>query len=454
MKYKVSKYYRSFGSNGLDEGILYHSIFGNATRASTDLINILDEHHRCKRTLTAQKIGIPSGLIAKLINKKILVRTDNYMETIDANVSGSDRRKIRHLRLCVTRNCNMRCKYCYIDCDDIGNFMSCDIARLAIDKYLAILKKSVCSGKITLFGGEPFLNWKCISDALEYIKKEDPGRRYIEHIIITTNGTLLNERNLEFLRQFGVHIAVSLDGPKDVNDSMRKMKNGGGSFDRIVESLNVLKKINYKNISITSIIGDHNINDVESLSELVSKYSSFSTISNAYAEPKEVSFRGSDEEMAEAIIKLCMCMRKLGTSCSGKLLQPVKKALYGNNSLLNCTACGCEISVDPNGTVRPCPGYDGKSGTIYKLDDALNSDNHSKCSRRSVANIPECKGCDIEGLCSGGCMLNAYNVHGGDIFRRADTCGITKLVFNKFMNYMLEVINQRSSSGVSRAAAM
>ena len=51
---------------------------------------------------------------------------------------------------------------------------------------------------------------------------------------LTTNATLLEPEDARLFRDHRFHVAVSLDGDRIVNDALRPMRDGGGSYRRIV----------------------------------------------------------------------------------------------------------------------------------------------------------------------------------------------------------------------------
>jgi len=58
---------------------------------------------------------------------------------------------------------------------------------------------------------------------------------------LTTNATLLQPGDAQLLSAYRTHVAVSIDGPKDINDGVRPMNGGGSSYDRLIQGLEVLQ---------------------------------------------------------------------------------------------------------------------------------------------------------------------------------------------------------------------
>ena len=57
---------------------------------------------------------------------------------------------------------------------------------------------------------------------------------------LTTNGLLLDDDIIDFLNEEMGNVVISLDGRKDVNDNMRKLPDGDGSYDAILPAFKKL----------------------------------------------------------------------------------------------------------------------------------------------------------------------------------------------------------------------
>lgn len=85
-----------------------------------------------------------------------------------------------HLTLCVTEDCNFRCKYCVysnlyeFERDYSSNQMDFNIAKKAIDYYFMLLQEGerynpLRKPVVGFYGGEPLLNFKLIKKCVIYI---------------------------------------------------------------------------------------------------------------------------------------------------------------------------------------------------------------------------------------------------------------------------------------------
>lgn len=155
---------------------------------------------------------------------------------------------VKNLVLEVTQNCNFRCKYCSYSGSYYYNrlhnqlAMSFDIATKSIDYFGCLLHSALRTAPrknaiISFYGGEPLLEFKLIKKCVDYCKSNS----YFDHqnirFSVTTNGSLLSDRIIDYLARNDFILDISLDGPKEVHDTNRVFRNGKGSFDKIWENV-------------------------------------------------------------------------------------------------------------------------------------------------------------------------------------------------------------------------
>ncbi len=154
-------------------------------------------------------------------------------------------RRLSQLELCVTENCNLRCRYCvysgkyrYARTRSARN-MPFETARKAINYFMAHSGDSAVRC-ISFYGGEPMLRKGFVRRCVEYALDQSSGRKVL--FGLTTNGTLLTEEFAEFLRDHNFTLTVSLDGPRRIHDGNRIFASGAGSFARVMESVRMICK--------------------------------------------------------------------------------------------------------------------------------------------------------------------------------------------------------------------
>lgn len=435
--FKLSKYFRYIVSEHVcDKGVMWHALIGNSLLASKKVIDYI-----CAldgKVFYLDKITLPHKIKQELINGLYFVSDSVSEETSIFKLYKPSKPSVKHLRLCISNNCNMSCSYCYVKNQEEATQMPYDIAKKAILEYLKILKSAKEHGNITFFGGEPFLNWETFRRTVLLIRQIDSQSHFIKNISVVTNGTLINSKRAAFLRDNNIGVSISFDGPKNINDKVRLIKEGGGSYHSIIKGLQKLIDSNYKPSSLVCTIGNHNI---EALREVVSFAHARQislNINHAFAEPKHLIYKFDDNKLIKSLLEVSAFGCNCGANFDGTWQWAYNRLFSNKRYLRHCAASGGEFSIDSGGNVKPCPGFDVKYGSIDNVNEVLNSETYNYFWNRAAPNLPDCKGCEIEGLCGGGCMLNASKNHDGDIYRACDSCNVFKEVFRCLVMRYLE----------------
>ena len=118
------------------------------------------------------------------------------------------------------------------------------------------------------WGGEPLLNWKVIKRIVEYVDTVTKKYEISIELGICTNGSLLNDQILKFMKLHRIKAIVSLDGLEKENDRFRKTINGKGTFKKIVKALDGLSR--YRLLyGVELCLNDYNFNSVERVIDFV-----------------------------------------------------------------------------------------------------------------------------------------------------------------------------------------
>lgn len=145
--------------------------------------------------------------------------------------------------------CNMDCGYCFYH-DEAKNREKESYGLMDIGTLESIIKKSItvseekCS--ILFQGGEPVIRgldfFKEVIRLEAYYKEYYGKKNYIFHNAIQTNGTLLDEEWVDFLKTNNFLVGISLDGNMFTHDFYRKDKEGNGTFERVLKGISLLKE--------------------------------------------------------------------------------------------------------------------------------------------------------------------------------------------------------------------
>lgn len=142
----------------------------------------------------------------------------------------------------ITDACNLACRYCFVA--QQPHFMTLDTAKDAVNflvnnfKYLQEKNKHYKNNHIsvTYFGGEPTLLFDEIIVPLTIWAKETYGD--LINFGITTNGTLLNQERIQFMKDYNIVPLLSMDGGPETQNYNRPCRNENlNSFDLVYKNI-------------------------------------------------------------------------------------------------------------------------------------------------------------------------------------------------------------------------
>ncbi|MFH1868388.1 MAG: radical SAM protein [Candidatus Omnitrophota bacterium] len=172
---------------------------------------------------------------------------------IYANITGK-RIPIR-LDLNVTKFCNLRCSYCYVDFDDLKN--KPEIPASQWNQLLSDMYKRGTRA-VRIMGGEPL-----IRDDIGLIIDHAVGLGMITEL--NTNGYFVKKRINELKKLDS--LCISLDGDKEANDKLR----GNGCHDRAIEAIEIAKREGI-DVRIHGMVTNQTMDSLDYLAGLSKKY--------------------------------------------------------------------------------------------------------------------------------------------------------------------------------------
>lgn len=333
---------------------------------------------------------------------------------------------ISAITLIMTTDCNLRCKYCFTR--NYGYKPEYVDQKVFID-FINELQEIKNGGSIDnlFFGGEPFLHLDQMNEIQEYYQKKDfiySNTRMLFSIV--TNGTIVNDKTVEFINKYLHNIQFSIDGNISVNDKNRITRNNRGSYYLILNQLSKhLENIN-TNISIKQTYDPYN--QLHMLENYIDQYQNF------FHPLKNISFtsmviRNSDIFTQEEQIQY---IDEYAKTYEWWYENFIKKGFYKeqtffgeftrnvqdiNGSLNNFftteqkTPCGqgkALLGIDQNGNIYPChhfqysePGYSDFNLLTYKQNGDLQKINLEKLQKFNSYNLIKgpCKHCQASQNC-------------------------------------------------------
>lgn len=234
---KPSRYNLIFGTNKSDEYVLYNTL--------SDAIFIIDQQVKDNLSLKETINNINEKAYQDFIKEGIVIEDDvdeRRIYKVRSDFKKYEEKKSVFM-ITITYDCNLSCPYCF---EEKGKK---DLSTMIdVNSIIEFIKKRTIFHKspeleIQLFGGEPFLKTDLSFKILDELKLWSEGEKIKLEIIIYTNGTICNEGILNKLSGFNIkYVQVTLDGAKEDHDKRRVYFNKKGSYEKIMETLEMFKK--------------------------------------------------------------------------------------------------------------------------------------------------------------------------------------------------------------------
>lgn len=320
-------------------------------------------------------------------------------------------------------SCNFNCTYCYQD--EYSNPKS-EGGYQIIDAFFHYILKNFDDRRkyITVFGGEPLLNTDSQKERIAYLLRKATEANI--DVCFVTNGYFLEEYMDILLSGKIREIQVTLDGTKDYHNKRRFLKGGGTTFERIVRGIDLCLG-NHLPVNLRMVIDKENINDLPDFASFAidKGWTSSHYFKTQIGRNYELHHCQSTPEKLFSRISLFEKIFELTKSHPQieqfyKPAYSVSKYLAENGCLPDplfdaCPACKTEWAFDYTGKIYSCTATVGKEdealGTYYP-EAELNESMVDEWESRDVTSIAECKNCELQLACGGGCGSVAKNKNG------------------------------------------
>lgn len=343
----------------------------------------------------------------------------------------------------VSYNCNFRCPYCFENRETKNGKKKIAFTKELVDiAYKAQdfiqPRKELRKNSITLYGGEPLLAEN--KEVVNYIVEEGKKRGYTFEAI--TNGYELDQF-LNLLTPDGINrLQITIDGPKEIHDQRRIHYRDGGTFDKIIENLQLALDRNVKVV----VRMNTDARNIEKFIELknffdekqFSKYPNFNIYSARLRDYDHFTKTDHSKMTFISPQSFTSHQMELGINTIRQdrgIYKNIYEALVNKHALsltaIACTAQSGGNVLDPLGNIYPCWEVIGMNhfikGTYNEKGIIWNQEVLSKW-HVNVGQKEPCNHCRYALICGGGChyhnMINGIETQ----------CGIFKSVFNKIVN--------------------
>ena len=302
-----------------------------------------------------------------------------------------------------TTACNLRCKYCYSA--HINKSMPKEIADLFFTSIPKLLEKyNKDNYHVSFFGGDPLMNW----DIIEYMVPKLKQDKLCDSIVIITNGLLLNQEKIDYLKEHHIPISLSFDGLW--NKDSRPLANNKSSFDLYIKNKELLRQIT---TGCKVMLSPQNFSTLtENFEFFIEDYGfmfpDFSLVrDDIYTEHDLQVYDKEITRLADRVIKY----NKEGIVCNAGIftlymLDAIVAKKFGKRDH-GCFAGHSGALYSTDGKYYPCERfsslkqhllYDAVKDEFYDSIDILKQPKYT-----DNREFPECKACVLYQFCNAGC---------------------------------------------------
>lgn len=399
------------------------------TNSAVEIINKIEDKTEEEAFFTLESIyevtrEDAAEFIDYLLEMGVIIKQKEkqYITILNDNIE--EKNNIAHCYLHVTRRCNLNCGYCSIDANQDNKDLTTNQVRSIIRK-LSINKIN----QLVFSGGEPLLR-DDLEELVLYAKKMIPD------IGLVSNGTLITEKNAEFIAKNFDKIQISLDsGIEEIHDLLR----GKGSFSKTVNGIQLLKEYGHQNIKITPTVNQLNIKNIEEIVKIAKDLDLLMearfVLPTGRGEQNQDEFCIQYKDMYEAYLRIWKECERLDfknysvKEFYDKYMRPT----------VSCGVCKSKLCIDVNGDIYPCAymmNEEVKIGNIFEQTNLREIVRKSKIGTKianfDVDHIHKCKDCEVRYFCGGGCMAIRYG-NTGEIDGDGMDCAYYRKLFGQLI---------------------
>jgi uncharacterized protein len=317
-------------------------------------------------------------------------------------------------------NCNLRCKYCFYN-DVAENRATENYGIMKVDTLEKLVQRAFdyAENAVTFAfqGGEPTLaGLDFYKNLIEFERKYNKKNIQVNNAI-QTNGMVIDDKWAKFLADNKFLVGLSLDGPKEIHDTNRTDSKGKGSFNKVMNTVQIFDKYNVE-YNILFVVNAFVARHISKIYNFFRKhnfgYIQFIPCQDPLNEkPGQHAYSLTPERYAEFLKKLFdlwygdfikrnMVSVRMFDNYVGMLMG------YKAEACGMLGECMCQFVVEADGGVYPCDFYvidEWYLGNL--LDSGLAELRESESAQHFIETSRsvdlKCKECKWFGMCRGGC---------------------------------------------------
>jgi radical SAM protein with 4Fe4S-binding SPASM domain len=321
------------------------------------------------------------------------------------------------LHLLLNEKCNFHCHYCYSAKGRSKAELTMEVIQTMLDYFLSEERKAVNDRTIMFMGGgEPVMSYKLLEEATYYAEQITDGTSVKPHFSLTTNGSLLSDSIIEFLKEHNFTVQVSFEILPDVQKSQR------GSYDAVASNILKLGKSQVTHY-VRSTITEMNVNRICEMVEYahsmfpdLNKLSCQQVVDPEYFTTVDVvnKFFNDYFDSFNSARKLADRYGITLRSSSSHLINYSKRDRFCYNLL--CLTPYNTLTLCPDVSSPNEPDYNNSLvGQVADHSVNFNQEAFAKLSSSTIHSISKCRDCYARWNCGSGCP-SSRRVYRPEIF--------------------------------------
>lgn len=312
--------------------------------------------------------------------------------------------------LCITRECNLNCSYCYIGKE--RDKMPLTVANAIVD-FAFENTPTEENIDIGFFGGEPLLEFELIREITGIIEDHPSFSPDRTILTVVTNGTIFSEKIANFLSEHHISFNLSCDGPPFVHNRFRTFPNGTGSSAIIEDNI-------YKALDVFSAIPVNAVYHPDTFQYLPQVIEYFSNLgirhiylnpdfSAPWSEKEAKHLPGIFGQIGKQYIKFYENKDPHYISLIDGKIAVIMRGGY--QPLERCRMGEGEFAFSPRGNIYPCErliGSDkGEVHCIGNITSGFKPKHRCKKIESAAVNV-ECQTCGFKDFCMNWCGCSNF----------------------------------------------
>ncbi|MCF8106408.1 MAG: radical SAM protein [Desulfohalobiaceae bacterium] len=440
--YQNSRFLHLFDRNGQDRVFcIFHSLTQRKLYGGKILRDIY-KSFASPSEIGAVKEELSAAYPVAILERIISDLTTHDMITPDTQAdlntylnffhTGANLYEIRHTYFIPVSDCNLRCRYCFVEDENKDLLptgkMTSDTAKKALEVFAKLTAGQREKISLTFYGGEPLLNKPVLCNSMRYVRELERDGRFEKPVEMSllTNGVLMDDAVVSCIVETGTMVSVSIDGPKALHDAARKDIAQTGSFEHAVKGFAMLREAGVKP-GVSCTLNQYNIHAIEQVVDFIIEELQPPGMGFNILLPTMGSGNPLDVEPEYAAAQLIRAFKRLREKgiYEDRVMRRVLPFTEPFFHFKDCMGVGGQIVIAPDGSIGPCQAFLGNADYFPINVDELHSNFagidsdtiyqyplFEEWRYRFPLNMVKCADCVAISICGGGCPYASMVNHG------------------------------------------